>query len=112
MGELQVVRTLPQAGLGSRKRVRTAGSLPSTHRSAYRNIPKSQRTASRVNGTPSSQRINAFPMLHLLSRPITEPGVEIQFENQGLLLADSAALTVLLSLRRLTLFVAALPSRF
>jgi len=30
---------------------------------SYRRIPKNQRTTSNVNGTPSSQRINPFPMM-------------------------------------------------
>ena len=30
---------------------------------SYRRIPKTQRTTSTVNGTPSSQRMNPFPMM-------------------------------------------------
>jgi len=33
------------------------------HAPSYRRTPKNQRTTSKVNGTPSSQRINPFPML-------------------------------------------------
>ena len=33
------------------------------HPSSYRKTPRSQRITSSVNGTPSSQRMNAFPML-------------------------------------------------
>ena len=42
--------------------VRSAGSQ-CLHGSAYRRIPTTQRTRSTVNGTPSNQRMNAFPMM-------------------------------------------------
>ena len=33
------------------------------HGPSYQKMPKNQRTISNVNGTPSSQRMNAFPMV-------------------------------------------------
>src|SRR5580765_1066352 len=40
------------------------------HAPFYRRIPKAQRTTINVNGTPSSQRMNPFPMMPSLSLPI------------------------------------------
>jgi len=55
-------RTPTRAGLATRLRIMWA--RPATiHGPSYQKMPKNQRTISNVNGTPSSQRMNAFPMV-------------------------------------------------